>query len=144
MNPRIHAITLGASDLERSLRFYRDLGLTSPGIRGTEFPGDSVTPGGAVAMFTLDEGLILSLYPRSELAKDAGVDPARVTGSAFSIGHFVDSREQVDQILDEAARAGGTVHGPTGERPWGIYSGYFSDPDGHMWEVLHFLPDVEA
>jgi predicted lactoylglutathione lyase len=141
MKARIHAITLGVSDLERALAFYRALGLSSPGIRGTEFPGDSVNPGGAVAMFTLDDGLILSLYPRSELAKDAGVDAVRVTGSPFTIGHFVDSREQVDAVLTEAARAGGTVHGPTHERPWGIYSGHFSDPDGHMWEVLYFIPD---
>jgi predicted lactoylglutathione lyase len=141
MKARIHAITLAVSDLERSLTFYCALGLTSPGIRGTEFKGDSVNPGGAVVMFTLDDGLILSLYPRSELAKDAGVGAARVTGSPFTIGHFVDSREQVDAVLAEAASAGGMVHGPTHERPWGIYSGHFSDPDGHMWEVLYFLPE---
>jgi uncharacterized protein len=82
-------------------------------------------------MFTLDDGLILSLYPRSELAKDAGVDAARVTGSPFTIGHFVDSREQVDGVLAEAARAGGTVHGPTHERPWGIYSGHFAGARGY-------------
>jgi uncharacterized protein len=91
MKARIHAITLGVSDLERSLTFYRALGLTSPGIGGTEFPGDSVNPGGTVAMFTLDDGLILSLYPRSELAKDVGVDPANVTGSPFTIGHGIDA-----------------------------------------------------
>lgn len=139
MRARIHAVTLGVSDLETSLRFYLDLGLASEGIIGTEFEGDDANPGGTVAMITMEDGLILSLYPGSELAKDAGIDPGRVTGSPFALGHFVDSRDDVDAVLGEAARAGGTVHGPTHERPWGIYSGHFSDPDGHMWEVLCFL-----
>ena len=85
MQPRIHVITLAVSDLDRSLAFYRDgLGLESPGVIGTEFPGDDTNPAGAVAMFQLDGGLILALYPRSELAKDAGVGkgPAKTVNSA--------------------------------------------------------------
>ncbi len=141
LKPRIHAITLGVADLERSLAFYRDgLGLPSSGITGTQYPGDDQLPAGAVVMFTLDDGLVLSLYPRSELAKDAGVDVSVVAGSGVSVGHFVDSREEVDAVLDLAARAGGRVLGPAHERAWGIYSGYFSDPDGHLWEVLTVLP----
>jgi catechol 2,3-dioxygenase-like lactoylglutathione lyase family enzyme len=74
VQPRIHVITLAVSDLERALRFYRDgLGLESPGVIGTEFAGDETNPAGAVATFHLDGGLVLSLYPRSELAKDANV-----------------------------------------------------------------------
>ena len=133
---RINAVTLGVEDLERALAFYRGLGWTSPGITGTEFEGSEDTPAGAVAMFTLADGLILSLYPRSELAKDAGVD-ALPTGSAMSLGYFADTREEVDSMLAQAAEAGARVHGDPQERPWGIYSGYFSDPDGHMWEVLY-------
>jgi catechol 2,3-dioxygenase-like lactoylglutathione lyase family enzyme len=77
LSPRVHAVTLGVDDLERALGFYRDgLGLPSEGITGTQFAGDEQNPAGAVAMFNLDDGLILSLYPRSELAKDAGVDPS--------------------------------------------------------------------
>ena len=136
---RIHAVTLGVDDLERALVFYRDgLGLASEGITGTEFSGDERQPAGAVVMFTLDHGLILSLYPRSELAKDAGVDPSQTSGSGISIGHFVDSRSEVDRVLELAARAGASVPGSAHERPWGIYSGYFSDPDGHLWEIIHF------
>jgi len=91
-------------------------------------------------MFTLQDGLMLSLYPRSELAKDAGVEQEATAGSGISLGHFVDTREDVDRVLDLAQRAGGRVLGAAHERPWGIYSGYFSDPDGHMWEVLTVLP----
>jgi uncharacterized protein len=138
LKPRIHVITLGVSDLERALRFYRDgLGLPTSGITGTQYPGDEENPAGDVVMFTLEDGLILSLYPRTELAKDAGVE--RVDGSGFSIGHLVDSREAVDRLLELAARAGGQVLRPAHERPWGIYSGYFSDPDGHLWEIVYFF-----
>lgn len=143
--PRVHVITLGVGDLERSLAFYRDgLGLPCEGITGTRYPGDDQRPAGAVAMFTLEDGLVLSLYPRSELAKDAGVGPDSTSGSGVSIGHIVDSREEVDAILELALRAGGRVLGSPHERPWGIYSGYFSDPDGHLWEVLYVLPRRET
>ena len=133
--PRINAITLGVNDLERAVAFYRALGWTSPGIVGTEYVGSEDSPAGAVAMFTLADGLILSLYPRSELAKDAGVN-ALPEGSAMSLGHFVDTREEVDHVLARAAEVGARVHGAAHDRPWPIYSGYFSDPDGHLWEVL--------
>jgi uncharacterized protein len=138
MRSRVHAITLGVSDLPRSLAFYRAMGLQSRGIIGTEFEGDEVSPAGDAAMFELDDGFVLSLYPRAELAKDAGVDLERIAGSAIALGYFAESRDEVDEVLAQAAQAGGTVHGPTHERPWGIYAGHFSDPDGHMWEVLYF------
>jgi uncharacterized protein len=139
LKPQINVITLGVDDLERALSFYRDgLGLPSSGITGTQFAGDEQRPAGAVVMFTLQDGLILSLYPRSELAKDAAVDASYAAGSGISIGHFVDSDAEVDRILELAARAGGRVLGPAHDRPWGIYSGYFADPDGHLWEVIHF------
>ena len=138
INPRIHVLTLGVSDLERSLAFYRDgLGLPSEGITGTQYEGDGEAAAGAVAMFTLSDGLILSLYPRSELAKDAGVEELPV-GSAISVGHLVDSREEVDRVLELARLAGARVIGAAHDRPWGIYSGYFADPDEHLWEIIHF------
>jgi uncharacterized protein len=141
LTPRIHVITLGVGDLGRAVTFYRDgLGLASEGITGTQYPGDDEHPAGAAAMFTLDDGLVLSLYPRSELAKDAGVGLEMTSGSGVSIGHIVESRIEVDRVLDLAGRAGAQVLGPAHERPWGIYSGYFSDPDGHLWEVLSVLP----
>jgi catechol 2,3-dioxygenase-like lactoylglutathione lyase family enzyme len=136
---KIHILTLGVDDLDRGLAFYRDgLGLPSPGITATQYVGDDENAAGAVVMFTLDDGFVLALYPRSELAKDAGVEPGRTAGSGMSIGHYVDSREDVDRVLELAAGAGAQVLGPGRERPWGIYSGYFSDPDGHLWEIIYF------
>ena len=140
LKPHIHAITLGVSDLERSVRFYRDgLGLPTEGIVGTEYGASEQSPPGDTAMFHLDDGLILSLYPRAALAQDAAVDPlarrARATASATSSS----GREDVDATLRLAERAGATIHGEPHERPWPIYSGYFSDPDGHLWEVLCVL-----
>jgi catechol 2,3-dioxygenase-like lactoylglutathione lyase family enzyme len=136
----IRAITLAVSDLERSLRFYRDgLGFSSPGIIGTEFVRDEQNPGGSVAMFTLDNGLILSLYSRTDLAMDAGIDADRVSGSPMSLGFFADSREDVDRILRQAEQAGGTIIRQPLIRPWGIYAGYFADPDGHLSEAVYFL-----
>jgi catechol 2,3-dioxygenase-like lactoylglutathione lyase family enzyme len=136
MHPRIHVITLGVGDLERSLAFYRALGLESPGVIGTEFVGDKMTPGGAAAMFELDGGLILSLYGRNDLAKDANASFNAPGRGEFSIGHLVGSREEVDAVLAEAEAAGATLSDEPHERPWGIYSGYFRDPDGHLWEVI--------
>lgn len=141
LKARVHVITLGVEDLERALTFYRDgLGLPTAGVTGTQFAGDERNPAGAVVMINLDDGLVLALYPRSELAKDAGVDQSRTAGSGISIGQLVDSRADVDRVLELAARAGADVPGPAHERPWGIYSGYFSDPDGHLWEIIH-APD---
>lgn len=137
MRPRIHVITLGVDDLERALRFYRDgLGLASGRILGTEFRGDEKNAAGAVAMFTLDRGLMLCLYPRSELAKDANVACSSARSGELSVGHAVETREDVDVLLAQARAAGATVTDAPRERPWGIYSGYFQDPDGHLWEVL--------
>jgi catechol 2,3-dioxygenase-like lactoylglutathione lyase family enzyme len=137
MRPRIDVITLGVSDLERALTFYREgLGLESPGVIGTEFTGDQTTPAGAAAMFELEGGLTLALYPRTELAKDASVPLRPPQAGEFSIGHLVGSRAEVDELLAQAEAAGATVTEEPHERPWGIYSGYFRDPDGHLWEVI--------
>jgi catechol 2,3-dioxygenase-like lactoylglutathione lyase family enzyme len=137
MQPRIHVITLAVDSLDRALRFYRDgLGLESPGVVGTEFAGDDTNPAGAVAMFHLQGGLILSLYPRPELAKDAGVPAGTSKTGEFSVGHAVSSRDEVDALLARAQAAGATLTGEPHDRPWGIYSGYFRDPDGHLWEIV--------
>jgi catechol 2,3-dioxygenase-like lactoylglutathione lyase family enzyme len=142
MRPRIHVITLAVSDLDRAVAFYRDgLGLSSRRIIGTEFAGDETTPAGAAAMFQLGD-LILSLYPRSELAKDANIAVGPPSSGEFSIGHVVGSRAEVDTLLAQAEAAGATRTDTTHERPWGIYSGYFRDPDGHLWEVM-WNPQLE-
>ncbi len=75
MQPIINVITLAVSDLDRALTFYRDgLGLESPGVVGTEFAGDQSNPDGAVVMFRLNAGLVLALYPRTELANFRDLD----------------------------------------------------------------------
>jgi uncharacterized protein len=143
MEPRIHVLTLAVSDLGRALEFYRDgLGLDSPGVIGTEFAGDDDNPDGTVAMFQLHGGLILALWPRTELAKDANVPFGSPKPGEFSIGHAVASKADVDTLLARATEAGATPTGPPRDRPWGIYSGYFHDPDGHLWEVT-WNPQLE-
>ena len=141
MKQHITALTIGVDDLERSLAFYRDgLGFQTNGIIGTEFKGDETHPSGAAVMFELQNGLILALYPRTELAKDAKqpivVGVSKRSPTEFSIGHFVQSKEEVDALLKQAKAAGAIVTEEPHHRPWGIYSGYFQDPDGHLWEIV--------
>ena len=137
MKPRIHVITLAVADLDRALAFYRDgLGFQTEGLIGTEFAGDETTPDGTTAVFHLDGGLMLSIYPRSELAKDAAIPLVAAQPGAFSIGHVVASRAEVDDVIEQAKAAGAAVIDSPHERPWGIYSGYFHDPDGHLWEII--------
>jgi hypothetical protein len=133
---RIDIVTLAVADLERALAFYREgLGFAASGITGTQWPGDGETPAGDVVMFRLANGLTLALYPRSELAKDAEIPPGPAQSGEFSLGHLVGSRDDVDALLARAQAAGATVMAAH-DRPWGIYSGYFRDPDGHLWEVI--------
>jgi catechol 2,3-dioxygenase-like lactoylglutathione lyase family enzyme len=134
---RIHVLTLAVDDLERALAFYRDgLGLSSPGVVGAEFEGGNDAAAGAVVMFHLDDGLVLALYPRTELAKDANVPVGAPKTGEFSIGHIVENKSDVDRLLGRAEAAGATLTDRPHDRPWGIYSGYFRDPDGHLWEII--------
>ncbi|MDW6023864.1 VOC family protein [Mesorhizobium sp. BAC0120] len=131
MNPKIRIITLGVSDLERSLAFYRDgLGFPTEGIVGQEWED------GAIVLFNLDDDLTLSLYPTDSLAKDANVPATQSRLGAVSIGHLVASKEAVDAVMKQAASAGAVVTDPPHDRFWGGYSGYFHDPDGHLWEIV--------
>jgi uncharacterized protein len=126
MEPRISLITLGVHDLERSLRFYRDgLGLQ------TTWDADQ----GVV--FFRTHGACLALYPFSSLAKDAGVDGAidRPKFTGITLAHNVRKREDVDRVLQEAEAAGARIEKPAQDTFWGGYAGYFSDPDGYLWEV---------
>jgi catechol 2,3-dioxygenase-like lactoylglutathione lyase family enzyme len=130
MKPRIKVITLAVGDLNRALTFYRDgMGLPTQGIVGTEFED------GAVVFFEMNEGLILALWPRSNLAKDAKVVAGPASAAEFSIGHVVGSQQEVDAIMKQAEQAGAKITGPARSRAWGGYSGYFQDLDGHLWEI---------
>lgn len=136
MKPCINIITLAVADLKRALRFYRALDLESAGIVGDEFSGDDRQAAGAVVMFTLTN-LTLALYPRTELAKDAAVPFGPEKTGEFSIGQIVESKKKVDAVLKQAKSAGATIVDDAHERPWGIYSGYFCDLDGHLWEIIY-------
>jgi catechol 2,3-dioxygenase-like lactoylglutathione lyase family enzyme len=137
MKPHIDVITLAVGDLDRSLAFYRDgLGLESSGVVATGLVDEETGAAGAIVQFRLRGGLILALYPRSELAKDAGVSSGPPRTGEFSIAQLVDDKAEVDALLAQAERAGATLTGRPHDRPWGIYSGYFRDPDGHLWEIV--------
>ncbi len=141
MEPHIDVITLAVGDLDRSLAFYRDgLGLDTSGVTATELVDDETDAAGAIVMFRLRGGLVLALYPRNELAKDAGIPSGPAKTGEFSIGHMVENKAGVDALLAQAEQAGATLVGPAHDRPWGIYSGYFRDPDGHLWEIIWSPP----
>jgi catechol 2,3-dioxygenase-like lactoylglutathione lyase family enzyme len=131
MKPRITIITLGVDDLERSLRFYRDgLGLKTDGIIGQEFEY------GAVAFFDLQAGVKLAIWPRKSLAHDSGLALGKPSATELSLGHNVASKAEVDAVMEQARAAGATIVKPAQDTFWGGYSGYFQDPDQHLWEVL--------
>jgi catechol 2,3-dioxygenase-like lactoylglutathione lyase family enzyme len=130
MRPRIKVITLAVSDLEESLAFYRDgMGLPTQGIIGTEFED------GAVVFFSMNDDLIFALYPKAALAKDAKISATPPSPAEFTIGHIVKSKQEVDAVMEQAEQAGATITDPPHDRFWGGYSGFFQDPDGHLWEI---------
>jgi len=131
MKPRIAVLTLGVDDLERAVRFYRDgLGLHTPGIIGQEYEH------GAVAFFDLEGGMKLALWARDNLAYDSTVPASPPSATEFSLGHNVRSKEDVDVVMAQAKAAGARIVKPAADTFWGGYSGYFQDPDGHLWEVV--------
>ncbi|TDQ14559.1 catechol 2,3-dioxygenase-like lactoylglutathione lyase family enzyme, partial [Phyllobacterium brassicacearum] len=124
MKPRIKVLTLGVDDLDRSLAFYRDgMGLETKGIIGQQFED------GAVVFFYMNDDLILALWPTASLSRDAKIAATQSRLGAVSIGHIVNSREEVDSIIRQAEQAGAVVTDPPHDRFWGGYSGYFRDPD---------------
>lgn len=130
MRPRITIITLGVEDLEKSLKFYRDgLGLPTQGIIGKEFEY------GAVAFFNLQNGVMLALWPRKSIAYDSTVPLQPPSGTELTIGHNVNTKEEVDAVMMQAKEAGAKIVKSAGDTFWGGYAGYFQDPDGHLWEI---------
>lgn len=125
MEPRLSLVTLGVRDLDASTRFYRDV----LGLPQLETP-----PG--VSFFELGRTW-LSLYPRADLAADAGV-PAEGSGFAgVTLAHNVRSEEEVDRLIADVERGGATIVKRPRKTDWGGYAAYFADPDGFLWEVAH-------
>jgi len=132
MRAKIFFITLAVDDLDRSVGFYRDgLGWPTEGIVGQEF----FSADGTIAIFTLDGGLLLTLYERTNLAKDASLPAGPPSSTEFSLGIPAQSQAEVDRLLVQVEAAGGTLTAPAHMRPFGVYSGYFTDPDGHLFEI---------
>lgn len=123
MEPRVSLITLGVADLGRSRAFYEKLGFRASSI------------GGGEVVFFQAGALALCLFPRESLACDAKV-PADGTGfRAIALAHNVREKADVEAVIAEAEAAGALVVKPAEDAPWGGRSGYFADPDGHLWEV---------
>jgi len=136
MEPRVSIITLGVRDLERSYQFYSKLGFPS-----SKNPEEGI-------IFFKTGGVCLALYPWDALAKDVSPDMAVVKEgfSGVTLAHNTRSKQEVDDVLALAVSAGAKLEKPAQDVFWGGYSGYFSDPDGYLWEVAYadfwqFNPD---
>src|ERR1700691_710337 len=123
MDQRASILTLGVADLGRSRVFYERLGW-----RASSVSNDSIT-------FFQAGGLILALYSRAELAKDANLAPECQGFPGFTVSFNARTRSEVDKVLREAEKAGAKILKPAQEAFWGGYSGYFADPDSFIWEV---------
>ena len=123
MEQRLTLVTLGVRDLERSTAFFERLGWRR-----------SMRDAKGVAFFQCG-GIALGLYPRGDLAADAGIEDDGGGVAWFALAHNTRSREEVDAVLAEAEAAGAEIVKPAEEAFWGGYSGYFRDLDGHLWEI---------
>ncbi len=131
MEPKFSILTLGVDDLERSFKFYHEgLGFPSKGIVGKEFER------GEAAFFDLQNGLKLAIYSRENLSWDSKVKKSNPSAIEFSIGYMAKDKDEVDAVMELAKKAGAVIVKPAEKAFWGGYSGYFHDPDGHLWEIL--------
>jgi len=132
MKQRINILTLGVNNLEASLKFFRDaFGWQTNGIMGTEFEQ------GAIVVFDLNGGMMISLYERANLAWDSGLEQTPESATEFSVGHLVNTEEEVVGIMEQAEKAGAKIIKPAQKTFWGGYGGYLKDIDGHLWEIIH-------
>ncbi|HTR27771.1 MAG TPA: VOC family protein [Puia sp.] len=136
MEPRFTVLTLGVDNLEKSLAFYRDgLGFPTEGIIGQQFEH------GPIVFIKLQHNMELALYPRKDLAWGANVSQTPASATEFSIGYNVRKQAEVDALMEVARKAGARIVKPAHHAFWGGYSGYFQDPDGHLWEIV-YNPDL--
>lgn len=131
MKPYISVITLAVKDLEQSLKFYCEgLGLHSEGILGQDYEY------GAVAFIELQSDIKLALWPQQSIQHDTGLELSAMCPTQMTLGHNVYSPLEVDQVMEQAARAGAQIIKPAQATFYGGYAGYFQDPNGHLWEVV--------
>ncbi|WP_441249784.1 VOC family protein [Kitasatospora sp. McL0602] len=123
---RISIVTLGVSDLGRSTEFYEALGWQRSAASNAEI------------VWFRTVGSALGLFPADGLAADAGIPPTgEPSFRGVTLAVNLKSPEAVDTALTTAVEAGATVVKPPATTSWGGYSGYFEDPDGHLWELAH-------
>ncbi|WP_163269703.1 VOC family protein [Chelativorans alearense] len=125
MEPRISIITLGVDDLDRAVRFYEDMGLER---------NEKITEG--VAFFQMG-GVILALWPRDELAEDAGIRERKRGFSGVALAYNTRSEAEVGLMLERVEKAGGRIVKPARRAFFGGMQGYFEDTEGNLWEVAH-------
>jgi hypothetical protein len=123
MEQKISIITLGVTDLDRSREFYERLGWRR-----------SMAASQGIVFFQTG-AMVLALYPYGDLAKDASISPDGHGFNRMTLAYNARTRGEVDSVLEEAQVCGGNILKPAQETSWGGYSGYFSDPDGFLWEV---------
>ena len=129
MKPKVSIITLGVADLPASVSFYRD---------GLGFPAPNYNDGDDICFLEM-EGTWLSLYRREKFPDEADVEfaPPSAGTPTITLAHNLPSAEAVDAAMSEAVNAGATLVKQPEEVFWGGYSGYFSDPDGYLWELAY-------
>ena len=123
MDQRLSIVTFGVSDLARSRKFYEALGWRAANVKSD-----------AIVFFQLG-GIALALFGRADLAKDAGIADSAPGFSGISLAHNVRDKAEADAVIAHAVKSGGRLVKPAHDTFWGGYSGYFADPDGHLWEV---------
>lgn len=133
MQPRVSIITLGVSDLDVSRRFYEAMGFVA-----------SAASEGSIVFFQAG-GMVLALFPRDKLAEDATVADTAPGFSGITLAHNLRSEAEVDALAAHAVACGARLVKAPHKVFWGGYSGYFADPDGHLWEIAHnpFFPLAE-
>jgi len=125
MDPRISIVTLGVENLDASMQFYH---------HGLGLPiSDEIE---SIVFLDLG-GVQLALYPRDSLAEEAQVPPFGSGFRGVTLAHNVSSEAEVDAVVEEAISAGASLVKEPQDTFWGGYSGYFADPDGHLWEVAY-------
>jgi predicted lactoylglutathione lyase len=123
MQPRLNLVTLGVSDVARSRAFYEAWGWKASSVSQPE------------VVFFQANGLALALFGRADLAKDAGVEDRPTGFAGISLAYNARSKAEADMVYARAVEAGARAVKPLQDVFWGGYSGYFADPDGHLWEV---------